>query len=186
MAEVVAERQEEEILFLPWWLVLIEGLATVAIGLLVLIYPIQTVSVLVIFLGAYWFVTGLFSIFGAVVHKYHRVLNTFMCLIGIAAGLTIIINPVMGTVVVPGLIVIILGVEGVLMGAAAVIQAVQGAGPGRFIFGLGSLVIGLILIFNQPFAIGLTALPFAMGVFAVFIGIAELFASCRIRKKRKS
>ena len=185
MEQAVAERPGEDILFLPWWLVLVEGLATVGVGLLLLIYPIPTVAVLVIFLGAYWFVTGLFSIFGAVVHKYHRVLNIIMCLIGMAAGLTIIINSVMGTVVVPGLIVMILGVEGVLMGAVAMIQAIRGAGAGRFIFGLFSLVIGLILLLNQPFDMGLTALPFAMGMFAVFVGLAEIFASCRIHKLGK-
>ncbi len=182
MERSVVEEKSGNLFLLPWWLILVDGIFVGLLGFWLLVYPQSTLTLLIIFLGAYWFVTGIFQFAGAFTQKEHRVANIVMGLLGLAAGATIMINPIMGAVVVPGVIVIILGVEGVMMGAAAMFQALRGAGAGRFIYGLFSLVIGLILILNQPFAIGVTALPFAIGVFALAIGLAVTAASFRVRK----
>ena len=186
MEQEVLEEQARKVFLLPWWLMLIDGIFVVLSGVWLLVYPLSTLTLLIIFLGAYWFVTGIFQFVGAFVHNEHRAANVFMGLLGLAAGATIMINPIMGTAIVPGVIVVILGVEGVLMGAAAMYQAFRGAGIGRFILGLFSLAVGLILLLNQPFAIGVSALPFALGIFAIFIGPAMIAASLGVRKLQQA
>jgi uncharacterized membrane protein HdeD (DUF308 family) len=177
---------EKRSFLLPWWLILLDGLLVVLLGFLLLVDTQSTLELLIRFLGAYWFISGIFQLAGAFVHKPHRVVNIFMGLLGLAAGAIIFLNPLMGSIIVPGVIVIVVGAEGILMGAAAMWQASQGAGVGRFIFGLFSLVIGLILLLNEPFAIGVTALPFTLGIFALFIGPAVVAASFGVRKLQKT
>ncbi|MFA5867621.1 MAG: DUF308 domain-containing protein [Actinomycetota bacterium] len=182
MEQVVSDERVPKMPLLTWWLILIDGIFVTNLGILLLVSPQSTLTLLIIFLGAYWFVTGIFQFAGAFMHIEHRVANIFMGLLGLAAGAILLVNPLMGDVIIPGMIVIILGAEGILMGAAAMFQAFKGAGAGRFIFGLFSMAIGLILLLNQPFAIGVTALPFAIGLFALFIGPAVIVASFRVRK----
>jgi hypothetical protein len=48
----------------PWWLVLLQGVAAVLIGLLLVTQPGATLFTLVIFLGVYWLVGGIFDLVG--------------------------------------------------------------------------------------------------------------------------
>ena len=45
--------------FLPWWVVLLEGIIALILGIFFLTSPYMTLLVLVTFLGAYWFVSGI-------------------------------------------------------------------------------------------------------------------------------
>ncbi len=182
MEQVVSGERTPKMYLLPWWLILADGIIVILLGVLLLVDTQATLTLLIRFLGAYWFISGILQFAGAFIHKGHRVANILMGLLGLAAGAILLINPLMGDVIIPGMIVIMLGATGVLMGAAAMWQAFQGAGAGRFFYGLFSLVIGSILVFNQPFAVGVTALPFVIGVFALFIGPAVIAASFNIRK----
>ena len=48
--------------FVPWWLVLLEGLAALIIGIYLIAYPIDTTIILVRMLGWYWLFVGIFTI----------------------------------------------------------------------------------------------------------------------------
>jgi uncharacterized membrane protein HdeD (DUF308 family) len=50
---------------------------------------------------------------------------------------------------VPAVVALILGVFGLIIGIAAVIGAFQGEGWGAGIFGVISIIIGLLLMFNS-------------------------------------
>lgn len=186
MEQVVLDERTQKVFLLPWWLILIDGILCAILGVLLLAYPISTLTLLIIFLGAYWFVGGIFHFIGAFVHKEHRAVNIFMGLLGLVAGAAILINPVMGDIVVPGMILIILGVDGVLIGAAAMFQAFRGAGVGRLIFGIFSMVVGLVLLFNEPFAMGISTVPFVFGILGVVIGVSEIAAAFSVRKLQKA
>ncbi len=186
MEQVMSEGRAQKMFLLPWWLILADGVIVVLLGILLLVDTQATLTLLIRFLGAYWFITGIMQFAAAFMLKEHRVANIFMGLLGLAAGVILLINPLLGDVIIPGVIVIMLGAEGILMGAAAMWQAAQGAGAGRFIYGLFSLVIGFILVFNQPFAVGVTVLPIVIGVFAIFIGPAVILASFNVRKLQQA
>ena len=55
-----AQRTEEA--SLPWWLILLEGIAAAIIGLFLLTAPGATLFVLIQVLGIFWLVGGLFRI----------------------------------------------------------------------------------------------------------------------------
>jgi len=46
----------------PWWLVLIEGISLVVLGILFIAYPAATATAIVVLLGIYWMIAGIFKI----------------------------------------------------------------------------------------------------------------------------
>jgi uncharacterized membrane protein HdeD (DUF308 family) len=52
-----------------WWLLLMGGILNVIIGLLLLTAPVKTVLLLVLTLGIYWLVTGIFILVGMFVDQ---------------------------------------------------------------------------------------------------------------------
>ena len=67
----------------------------------------------------------------------------------IAAGLIVLQNPVESTAVVPAILALLLGIFGLLIGISFLIAAFQGEGWGVGIFGVISILIGLLLMFNS-------------------------------------
>jgi len=59
MAEATMTKEES---VFPWWVVLIEGIAAIIIGILLLANPRATTVVLIQFLGIYWFIIGIIDI----------------------------------------------------------------------------------------------------------------------------
>jgi uncharacterized membrane protein HdeD (DUF308 family) len=53
----------------PWWLVLIQGIITLILGIFFLYYPYGTLLVLITILGAYWFVSGLFALLSLAIDR---------------------------------------------------------------------------------------------------------------------
>ncbi|UCC53304.1 MAG: DUF308 domain-containing protein, partial [Anaerolineaceae bacterium] len=47
---------------MPWWLILLEGILAIIIGILLFTSTTQTLAVLVVFLGLYWLIKGIFDI----------------------------------------------------------------------------------------------------------------------------
>ena len=164
---------------LPWWVVLLQGIAALIIGVLLLASPGATLVVLVQLLGIYWFVSGIFSIVAIFIDSSGWGWKLFSGILGIIAGIIIIQHPVWSTLLVPGVIVIILGIQGIIIGIIGLIQAFQGAGWGTGILGALSIIFGLILLFNVP--IGVALLPFVLGIFGIVGGIIAIIAAFRLR-----
>jgi uncharacterized membrane protein HdeD (DUF308 family) len=59
---MTAEAARLKALNTPWWLVLLEGIAAIILGILLLTAPQATLFVLVQLLGIYWLVKGIFQI----------------------------------------------------------------------------------------------------------------------------
>ena len=177
MATATAERQQTY--SVPWWLVLLQGIAGVIIGLLLLITPLKTVVFLVQFLGIYWFVSGIFGIVSIFINHTHWGWKLFSGLLGILAGILILQHPIWSTVLVPTTLVIILGIEGLIIGVVNLIHAFRGGGWGIGILGALSIVFGLILLANP--LISATILPYVAGGFAVVGGFIAIFYAFKLK-----
>ena len=163
----------------PWWLVLIQGIAGVIIGLLLLISPLKTTVFLVQFLGIYWFVSGIFGIVSIFIDHTHWGWKLFAGLLGIIAGILILQHPLWSTVLVPTTLVIILGIEGLIIGVVNLIHAFRGGGWGIGILGALSIVFGLILLSNL--FVSALALPYVAGAFGVVGGSIAIFYSFKLK-----
>ena len=86
----------------------------------------------------------------------------------IIAGILILQHPLWSTVLVPTTLVLILGIQGLIIGIVNLIQAFRGGGWGIGILGALSIVFGIILLSNL--FVSAAALPFVAGAFGVVGG----------------
>ena len=164
-----------------WWLVLLHGIATLVIGLLLVTAPGITTAVLVRFLGFYWLVSGVFSIvsiFGRE-REVHWIWPLLSGVLGILAGILVIDHPLLSTIIIPTTLVIILAIQGIIMGGFSLIQGFQGDGWGVGLWGVVNIIIGVLLL-GRPM-IAATALPIVIGVFALIGGITSIVMAFRLR-----
>jgi uncharacterized membrane protein HdeD (DUF308 family) len=164
----------DQMLF-PWWLLLLWGIFTLVVGGLFLFNPGQTMAFLIIFLGAYWLVGGIFTIASLVVDRTHMGWKIFLSVINILAGIVILAYPLYSTIFVFTFLIIFIGFWALFIGAAHIYHAYTLKDAGNGVLGIISIIFGLLLLIN-PF-IAAALLPFVFGGFAVVSGFASIYVA---------
>ncbi len=168
---------------IPWWAHLVQGIFSVIIGGLLLTNPAATTLAIIQFIGIYWLVGGVFSITGIFIDRSLWGWKLISGVIGIYAGLLVVQHPIWSTVLLPTMLVIMFGINGIILGLINFIGAFKGGGFSAAILGIINLLFGIILL-SSPFAAAL-ALPWVFGVIALFGGLIAIFSSFQQRKKEK-
>ncbi|MFN2188262.1 MAG: HdeD family acid-resistance protein [Candidatus Promineifilaceae bacterium] len=163
----------------PWWLVLVEGIAAIVVGVLLLMNPAKMSVVLVQVLAIYWLVKGIVAIISIFVDSSAWGWKLFVGIVGIIAGYVLIEYPIGGTVTVGVTFTVVLGLQGIIMGIVEIIQAFQGGGWGIGILGGLSVVIGIWLLLNAWAAAAV--LPWVLGILAIAGGIFAIVMAFRLR-----
>ena len=132
----------------PWWLLLLEGIAAIIVGLLIFSSPAKTVLVLVQFIGLYWLIRGIFDIVSIFIDHTMWGWKLFMGIIGIIAGMLILQNTLWATIFVPATLVWIMGLYGIIGGIVMLIQAFKGGGWGAGIMGVVFILLGIFILGN--------------------------------------
>jgi uncharacterized membrane protein HdeD (DUF308 family) len=169
-----------------WGLLLTQGIFAIIIGVLLLIAPRITVTVAVVFLGAWWLVMGIVSIVGIFTGytRAHWGWALFGGILGIIAGILVLGHPIIAAVVVPTVLVLILACFGIIMGIVGIVSGAKGAGGGAIALGILSLIIG-ILLFIAPL-ISTFVLIILLGIFLVAGGIMATVGALQIRSGAKA
>lgn len=163
-----------------WWLVLLNGIASIVLGFFLVTNPVSTISVLVMFLGFYWLVTGVFTLISLAWNRQNWGWKLFMGVLGIIAGLFIVQNPILSTIIVPASYALWLGVLGVIFGISELIQAFRGGGWGLGILALLSIIAGFFLI-TRPVVMGFS-LAVVIGAFSIVSGVLAVISSFSLRR----
>ena len=158
----------------PWWLILMGGILNVVVGVLLLSAPVKTTFVLVLALGFYWIVGGIFTLVGMFVDHTAWGWKLFMGLLSIVAGTVILRYPLISAVTIPSVIVLMLGIQGVIVGIIGLIMAFKGGGWGAGILGALSIVFGLILMANFSAPGMVLTLVWVAGIFALVGGLFQI------------
>lgn len=175
--------QEEDQVF-PWWLVLLEGIALIIIGLLFISSPKMTEVIAVQMLGLYWIFAGVLSLVRMFIDSYHWGWKLLGGILGIIAGILVIQHPLWSTAIVGSTLIIILGFLGLVIGISNLVQAFRGAGWGAAILGILSIIFGLVLLANVwVFSF---SLPYTLGFLALIGGIVAIFGAFRVRSEQKA
>jgi len=178
MSEFSAELSEIKMELVPWWLVLLEGLAALIIGIYLFISPAPTVVLLVAILGWYWLITGILTLVTLIMDRTNATWRALSALLGIAAGIVIIGHPFWSAAIVPGTLVIIAGVLGVCFGFISLFWALK-EGWGAAAMGVISIIFGLVLI-GSPL-IGIVMLIYILGALGIAGGIASIYLALKLR-----
>ncbi len=177
MASAMAHKDQSSI----WWVFLLEGIAAIIFGLLLITNPASTLVVLVVFLGFYWLFVGVIELVRVFVDSsvpwYWSLL---IGVLGIVAGIIVLKHPLFAAIVLPTAIVVWLGVLGVVLGVFAMIGGFTGGGVGSFIFGLINFIIGLILL-GSPMMAAL-AVPLVFGILLLVEGVILIIWAFRVRR----
>ena len=158
----------------PWWLILMGGILNVVVGVLLLSAPVKTTFVLVLALGFYWIVGGIFTLVGMFVDHTAWGWKLFMGLLSIVAGTVILRYPLISAVTIPQVLVLVLGIQGVIVGIIGLIMAFKGGGWGSGILGALSIVFGVILMANFSSPGMVLTLVWVAGIFAMVGGLFQI------------
>jgi uncharacterized membrane protein HdeD (DUF308 family) len=163
-----------------WWIFLLQGIAGVALGLLLVTEPGATTIAIVTFLGFYWLIMGIFALVRVFVDQsVPWVWSLLVAIVGILAGLSVIKHPLLAAIGVPTAIVVIIAIQGLVMGGLEIISGFRGAGVGSFILGTIYVVISLLLL-AKPVAAAI-AVPLVFGVLLLVQGAALIVLALRAR-----
>ena len=163
-----------------WWVFLLQGFMAIILGLMFLTAPGATLVVLVTFLGFYWLITGVLALVRVFVDRsVPWIWSLLVGIVGILAGIFVLHHPLLAALTVPTALVIILGVQGLIMGVLDIIGGFKGGGFGSFILGAINILVGMLLL-GSPIAAAL-AVPLVFGVLLVVQGVALIVWGFRVR-----
>jgi uncharacterized membrane protein HdeD (DUF308 family) len=165
---------------MPWWVTLVQGIAAIVIGILLMTQTVTTTVVLVYFVGWWWLISGIFELGSLFVDRSAWGWRVFTGLLSILAGAYIIAAPLLGAAVVVGVATLLLGINGIVIGVVDIIKAFQGAGWGKGLLGLLSLVLGAWIAFNVSSF--MLVLPWVWGLFAIIAGGGAIALSFQVKK----
>jgi uncharacterized membrane protein HdeD (DUF308 family) len=163
----------------PWWLVLLEGIAALVLGVLLLTNTPEKVFVVVQFLGLYWLIDGIFRLVSLFLDRRGWGWKLAGGVLGIVAGLYVLRHPLWSALVVPGAAAFVVGILGIVMGTLALVEAFRGSGWGAGILGVLGILLGIGILAN-PLASAI-GLAWALGALGIFGGIAMIFTAFRLR-----
>jgi uncharacterized membrane protein HdeD (DUF308 family) len=178
MVTATAESRQPNV----WWVFLLQGIAAIFLGFMLLTAPGTTLLTLVTFLGFYWIVSGVLSLVQMFVDRsVPWIWSLLIGIVGIAAGILIVRHPLVAALTVPTMIVIVFGIEGLVMGVLELIGGFSGGGMGSFIRGVINLLIGVLLL-SAPMAAAL-AVPFVFAILLLVQGVALVALAFRVRSR---
>ena len=179
MAAEAASMEESGPVPVPWWLILLEGIAALIIGVLLIAYPQATFTFMVVLLGIYWLIAGIFKIISIFVESSQWGLKLLIGVLGIIAGIIVLQYPFVSSKTVAWVFILVLGIDGIIIGILALIQAFQGGGWGPGVLGILSILFGIVILANS--VISALILPYVLGIFAIIGGIAAIIMAFRVK-----
>ncbi|MDX6382130.1 MAG: hypothetical protein QOI57_3154 [Rubrobacteraceae bacterium] len=165
-----------------WWVLALRGVLAVLFGLLALIAPIATLTVLVLFWGAFALVDGIFAIVAAfrVAGGRGRWWLIIEGVLGILAGIVTFLYPGLTALV----LLYIIAFWAILIGVMRIVTAIslRREIENEWLMILGgvlSVIFGILLIvLPGP---GLLSLTWLIGIWALIFGIALIALAFRVR-----
>jgi uncharacterized membrane protein HdeD (DUF308 family) len=174
---------------------LIQGIAAVVIGVLLLANPSATLIGLAIFIGAFWLIGGIFDIIGAFTRRSgdrHWWWSLIGGIIGIIAGLFLLSQPLAGAVVLPFTIILLIGVAAIVSGIFNIIWAIRARNEIRgegwlILWGVISIILGIFVLSGLLNETGATIIAFVWvaAILAIIGGLAMIIFSFRLRSAAK-
>ena len=158
-----------------------EGIVATVFGLILLVAPGASLFFLVLLLGIYLLVAGIFRIIGIFLDSSSwgwKLAAGILCLI---AGVAILSDPLWSTTLASTWLVILVGLLAMLQGAAGLIVAFQGGGWGVGVLSVLGILLGLILVINP--LIGVAALTFILAIFMLIGGVWAVVQAFRMRRE---
>jgi len=167
-----------------WWALALRGVLSILVGVLALTKPGATLAALVLLIGAYMFVDGVFAIMASLRGMRRGDRWGWMLvegILGIVAGIIVFRTPATGALVLLWLVAFWAITHGIAEIAAGIkLRKIIDNEWLLIIAGVLSLALGIYVLMRP--GVGLLLLVTWVGVYALFAGILMLMLSLKIRK----
>jgi len=175
-----------------WWHVLLRGLVLLAIGIVFLAKPVVPLTLAILFMGAYWFIDGIFTVTRFVRERQfirYWGFGVFIGAVGIIAGLVVFSRPVASALLTTTFLVYFLAFAALISGITRLTTGIRARkdSPNAWTMIIGggvSVVFGLLLISSPLYSIMI--LVKGLGVIALLVGLGHLGYAWRVRSLARS
>jgi uncharacterized membrane protein HdeD (DUF308 family) len=162
-----------------WWVLALRGVLLIIMGLLAFVNPLVWIT----FVGIYMLIDGvsmLFSGFGPQPMGQSRWPLVVIGILGIIAGLIVLVNPVLGGIT----LTIVIAAWAIVTGILEIIAAIRLREEidnewWLILTGVLAIIFG-ILVFQNVLA-GLLTIAWVFGIFAIIAGIFSIALAFRVR-----
>ena len=186
------DKEMNKLMAATWWVVLLRGIFIGIVGLLMLFRTEPTLLIMTIFAGGFLFVSGVWAAVGGFIHRMDHSkwwLDILIGLIGVVAGLLVILNPLKIAEIAPELMIIILAALTLGSGVLEIYKGIHVRREGHkdgshIIIGVGYLLTALVLMLMPMLTVGLVVYGF--GFFLLFIALVLIWYSFVLRKMKNA
>jgi len=168
-----------------WWAVLLSGIIVALMGLLLLLHPEKTVVVMVRLLGISWLVGGVLGIGASLMGGDGWGWRLVGGIVGLGAGMVIVANPVLSSVMATMTLVYVLAFTFLFHGISEMIfgRRVAGLGTqwswGSFFGGLLHVLIAIALFGNSYMSAA--TLVLMIGVLCLIAGAGQVIFAFQVK-----
>lgn len=172
-----------------WKLIMYRGVALLMAGLILTFFPESTLTALVFIMGVYWLVDGIITVYKSIQGRKvypEWTWGLFTGILSTIAGLVVVFQPTLTSVLTTSFIVWFLGVSAVLFGISGLVTGIKlpKETNGRINMIIGavfSLLIGILLI-ASPYTSVITLMK-TIGIIALIGGVSIIFVALGVKKK---
>jgi uncharacterized membrane protein HdeD (DUF308 family) len=162
-----------------WWMVLIEGVMVILLGIMLVSAPGMSTALLVQVLGIYLLIKGVLSIANLFVDNSRWGWKLLVGIVGIVLGVLVIQHPLWATLLATTTTLLLIGVGAIVMGVINLIEAFRGAGWGTGILGVVIMIVGIVVLSST--LLSPTLVPYILGLFLIVGGIMAIINAFRQR-----
>lgn len=170
-----------------WWIFLLRGLFAIVLGIVALLMPGVTFTTLILFLGAYMFIDGIFSVVAAISARKSSDVWGWMLtggILSILIGIITFRNPF----ATGAALIYLIAFWAIAIGLLEIIIAIRLRkdikGEGWYILaGILGVAFGILLLLN-PIA-GAITITFIFGFYTLILGFVLLSLALRLRKRHR-
>ena len=165
-----------------WWVLALRGVVAILFAIIAFTKPGMTAEVVILLFGVYAFIDGIFALVAglrAARRHRHSAALLFEGILNIPIGVIVFVLPGPALVALIYLIALWAIVTGVALVAAGIALTRLSGELLLVVCGLLSILLGIVLLV-QP-EVGIVALSWWLGAYALLFGIILLSAAFRIR-----
>ena len=171
-----------------WIWAVVRGALLILFGIIAMVAPISTAIVLAVVIGIFAIIDGIIDLIDAIRHRGTAGvgLRVFLGVVSLLFGIIILVWP--GKTL--GFVVILIAIWSILIGALQIVAnvGIRKEAPGAWVWGVVAgaigLIFGIVVLFNL--GIGLVALIWLVGIWAIIFGVALIFLGLQVRKAAKA
>jgi uncharacterized membrane protein HdeD (DUF308 family) len=172
-----------------WGLILLRGISMVILGIILLAFPMASLTVLLALMGAWWIIDGVITVFKSVKgRKYQKAWGwgIFMGVLGIVAGVVVLSKPLASAILTTSFLTWFLGIVALAYGLNGIVTGIslrkEIRGEWSMILGgILSICFGIILMVS-PFVSAVIILK-TVGIVASVVGIVVIIVAFGVKKR---